>query len=163
MTLEVDGKIAEYRERGATRAMLGLSDIDGVLRGKFVSLDKLESLLNKGGGFCDCVFGWDVDDQLYDGGVLTGWHTGFPDARYRLLTATERALPDDGTPYFIGEFAARDGGDHPVCPRTLLRQVPCSRSHCRTRSQSRLRVRTVRVRRESGQRARKRVPGAQGR
>lgn len=48
--------------------MLGLADIDGVLRGKFVSLEKLNSLLNKGGGFCDCVFGWDVGDHLPDRG-----------------------------------------------------------------------------------------------
>ena len=54
---------------------------------------------------------------------MTGWHTGFPDARYRLVAASERVLADDGTPYFIGEFAGADGGDHPVCPRTLLRRV----------------------------------------
>ena len=64
MTVEVDGKIAEYRERGTTQAMLGLSDIDGVLRGKFVSLDKIESLLNKGGGSCDRVVGWDVEEII---------------------------------------------------------------------------------------------------
>ena len=107
---------------GARRAMLGLADIDGVLRGKFVSGEKIDSLMAKGGGFCDCVFGWDMDDQLYDGGAVTGWHTGFPDALYRLVAATERLLAD-GTPYFIGEFAGADGGDHPVCPRTTLRRV----------------------------------------
>ena len=123
MATEIDAKIAEYETRGAHQAMLGLADIDGVLRGKFVGLDKLSSLLAKGGGFCDCVFGWDVDDQLYDGGAVTGWHSGFPDARYRLLTASERVLPESGVPYFVGEFAADDGGDHPVCPRSLLRRV----------------------------------------
>ena len=123
MANEIDSRMAEYEARGASQAMLGLADIDGVLRGKFVGLDKLKSLLVKGGGFCDCVFGWDVDDQLYHGGAVTGWHSGFPDARYRLLTNTERALPESGTPYFIGEFAAEDGGDHPVCPRTLLRRI----------------------------------------
>ena len=107
-------------------AMLGLADIDGVLRGKFVSAGKLHSLRANDGGFCDCVFGWDMDDALYEGaseGAATGWHSGFPDARYRLVGATERALPDDGTPYFVGEFASDSGGDHPLCPRTLLRRV----------------------------------------
>ena len=107
-------------------AMLGLADIDGVLRGKFVSAGKLRSLRASDGGFCDCVFGWDMDDALYEGaseGAATGWHSGFPDARYRLVGATERALPDDGTPYFVGEFASDSGGDHPLCPRTLLRRV----------------------------------------
>ena len=103
--------------------MLGLADIDGVLRGKYVSAEKLEGLAQDGGGFCDCVFGWDVDDQLYDNVTATGWHTGFPDAAYRLIGTTERHLPDTGTPYFIGEFAGEDGADHPLCPRTRLRGV----------------------------------------
>ena len=125
MDNDVDKKISAYRQRNVRQAMLGLADIDGVLRGKFVSLEKLESVLTKGGGFCDCVFGWDMDDQLYEGAgsdAVTGWHSGFPDARYRLIVASERALAD-GTPYFMGEFASADGGDHAVCPRTLLRRV----------------------------------------
>ena len=123
MADEIAGKIAAYRERGARQAKLGLTDIDGVIRGKYVSLDKFESLLRKGGGFCDCVFGWDIDDQLYDAGSFTGWHTGFPDAGYRLLTDTERWLPDEGVPYFIGEFAPPEGERyHPVCPRSALRR-----------------------------------------
>ena len=121
----LDAKLAAYRERGVRQVMLGLADIDGVLRGKYVSLAKFASLLHKGGGFCDCVFGWDLDDQLYDSGpeAPTGWHTGFPDARYRLVVASERALPD-GTPYFIGEFVGQaDAEAHPVCPRAVLRRV----------------------------------------
>ena len=116
-------KIATYRERGASRVKLALTDVDGVLRGKYVGLDKFQGLLEKGGGFCDCVFGWDVDDQLYDQGRFTGWHTGFPDARYRLLTDSERWLDDESCPLFLGEFVADDEGDHPICPRTRLRSV----------------------------------------
>ena len=118
---------------GSGAGMLGLADIDGVLRGKFVSAGKLRSLRANDGGFCDCVFGWDMDDALYEGaseGAATGWHSGFPDARYRLVGATERALPDDGTPYFVGEFASDSGGDHPLCPRTLLRRVLARAGAC---------------------------------
>ena len=117
----LEAKLVEYRERGVTRVKLGLTDIDGVIRGKYVGFDKFASLLKGGGGFCDCVFGWDVNDQLYEGGSYTGWHTGFPDARFRLLVDSERWLVDEDTPYFIGEFAALDGGDHALCPRTRLR------------------------------------------
>ena len=123
---DVDAKLNAYRDRGVRQVMLGLADIDGVLRGKYVSLAKFASLLRKGGGFCDCVFGWDMDDRLYDAGdaAVTGWHSGFPDARYRLVVDTERALPD-GTPYFIGEFVADEDEEHPVCPRAVLRRVLC--------------------------------------
>ena len=116
-------KLAGYRERGVSRVKLGLTDLDGVIRGKYVNLDKFTSLMERGGGFCDCVFGWDLDDTLYDDARHTGWHTGFPDARYRLLADSERWLADEGCPYFIGEFAGADGGPHPLCPRTLLSGV----------------------------------------
>ncbi|MYE53475.1 MAG: glutamine synthetase [Gammaproteobacteria bacterium] len=114
-------KLADYRERGAYRVKIGLTDIDGVIRGKTISLEKFESLMEKGGGFCDCVFGWDVDDQLYDEGDYTGWHTGFPDAAYRLAVDSERWLADEGCPYFIGEFVGAEGEPHPLCPRTRLK------------------------------------------
>ena len=116
-------KIAQYKGQGANKAKVGLTDIDGVIRGKFVSLDKLASLMEKLGGFCDCVFGWDVDDQLYDAGDYTGWHTGFPDTAFRLLTETERWLDEENCPYFVAEFVQRDGSPHPLCPRTRLQHV----------------------------------------
>jgi glutamine synthetase len=125
--LQLEEKLAGYRARGVSRVKLGLTDIDGVIRGKYVNLDKFQSLLSKGGGFCDCVFGWDVNDQLYDQGSYTGWHTGFPDAAFRLIISSERWLEDEGCPYFIGEFCIGPGveagaeGDHPLCPRTRLR------------------------------------------
>lgn len=129
MSMESEGpealgrKMAEYRSRGVSRVKLGLTDLDGVIRGKYVSLEKFEGLLSSGGGFCDCVLGWDVNDQLYDRGTFTGWHTGFPDASFRLLVNTERWLADEGCPYFIGEFTAPDGGAHPLCPRSRLKSV----------------------------------------
>ena len=116
-------KLAGYRERGVSRVKLGLTDLDGIIRGKYVSLDKFMGLMEGGGGFCDCVFGWDANDALYDDGRYTGWHSGFPDARYRLVVDTEHWLADEGCPYFIGEFAAADGGPHPLCPRALLNRV----------------------------------------
>jgi glutamine synthetase len=117
----LDARLEAYRERGVRRVKIGLTDIDGVIRGKYVSLEKFIGLMRKGGGFCDCVFGWDVDDQLYeqpDG--FTGWHTGFPDAHFRLIAASERWLADESTPYFIGEFVGADDGLHPLCPRSRL-------------------------------------------
>ena len=42
--------LADLGKRGFKRAKIGGFDIDGVLRGKYVSLDKLESALSKGFG-----------------------------------------------------------------------------------------------------------------
>ena len=115
--------LARYQELGVRQVKLGLTDIDGVIRGKYVGLQKFAGLMHKQGGFCDCVFGWDIDDQLYDAGTYTGWHNGFPDTGYRLLVESERWLAEEECPYFIAEFVQRDGSDHPLCPRTRLRTV----------------------------------------
>src|SRR5690606_4538767 len=72
--------IERLRRDGIRRAKVGGFDIDGVLRGKYISLEKLESALAKGFGFCDVIFGWDVADALYEDATVTGWHTGYPDA-----------------------------------------------------------------------------------
>ena len=116
-------KLSQYRDRGVTKVKLGLTDLDGVIRGKYVGLDKFASLMEKQGGFCDCVFGWDVDDQLYDKSQYTGWHTGFPDTGFQLLTDTERWIPDEDCPYFVAQFVQPDGGAHPLCPRTKVQEV----------------------------------------
>ena len=117
--------IRQYRKEGITRIKLGVTDIDGVLRGKYISLDKFEAIAATTSGFCDCVLGWDVDDQLYDNASFTGWHTAFPDALYRLDLATERRLQDENNiPWFIGEFVDGDGESlHPICPRSRLKHV----------------------------------------
>jgi glutamine synthetase len=103
---------------------LAVTDIDGVLRGKYISMDKFESLINSTAGFCDCVFGWDVGDTLYDNAKFTGWHTAFPDALYKIDFTTERILPDENIPFFLGEFVDKDGKSaHKICPRNLLKRV----------------------------------------
>ena len=94
--------IADYCEEGIQRVKLGVTDLDGVIRGKYISLDKFESIATSTSGFCDCVLGWDVDDQLYDNANFTGWHTAFPDALFRLdLTTERRLLEEKNIPYFI--------------------------------------------------------------
>lgn len=120
--MEGDELIRRYEFSGVPRVKLGIADIDGVIRGKYISLDKFRSVAAGASGFCDCVLGWDVDDQLYDNAAFTGWHTGFPDATYRLDLATERRLADENDiPYFIGEFVSPGARD--LCPRSLLKRV----------------------------------------
>src|SRR5208282_5699805 len=66
------------RNAPGNRVKVAVSDIDGVLRGKYIHKDKFFSAVEGGFGFCDVVFGWDMNDQCYDNTTLTGWHKGFP-------------------------------------------------------------------------------------
>ncbi len=122
---EADELIAKYRDEGLSRVKLGVTDVDGVIRGKYISMDKFAAIAGSTSGFCDCVLGWDVQDQLYDNATFTGWHTAFPDALYRLDLTTERRLADEGgIPYFIGEFVEQDReSPHAICPRARLKRV----------------------------------------
>ena len=119
----------ERLEREGVRwAKIGGFDIDGVLRGKYVALDKLRSALEKGFGFCDVIFGWDVADVLYDNAKVTGWHTGYPDAQSVLDPSTLRNIPwEPGAVAMLADFRAEDGSAHPACPRQLLRRAASTR------------------------------------
>src|SRR3712207_492653 len=108
-------------ERSPNCAKVGLFDIDGIFRGKYMAADKLASALEKGFGFCDVVLGWDSSDQLYDNVSFTGWHTAYPDAEARLLPETLRTIPfEGGMPLILGEFG---GKAEAICPRGTLRRA----------------------------------------
>lgn len=116
--------VAALRQAGATKVKVAASDIDGVLRGKLLHIDKFESASTGGFGFCDVVFGWDSQDLTYDNTTATGWQHGFPDALARVAPETARRVPWDGdVPFFLGEFINPDGTPYPLCPRQVLKRV----------------------------------------
>lgn len=110
-------------ERNLDYVKIGLHDIDGILRGKYVNREKFFSALESGLSFCDVVLGWDSNDQLYEkaGVTYTGWHTGYPDAPVRVVPSSCRDIPfEQGMLLFLCEF---DGKAAALCPRQLLQRV----------------------------------------
>lgn len=113
-----------FEERGIRRVKIGGFDVDGVLRGKYVALDKFWGAVEKGMGFCDVIFGWDISDVLYDNAKVTGWATGYPDTHARIDLNTFRVIPHEpDTAAFLVDFVTDKGEPHPACPRGLLRKV----------------------------------------
>src|SRR5947207_15214134 len=111
-------------EHNITKINVGGFDIDGVLRGKYISRDKFLSAAGHGLGFCDVIFGWDSSDVLYDHVQLTGWHTGYPDALARIDLSTFRVIPwEPSTAFFILDFCDNGGNPLPVSPRQVLQRV----------------------------------------
>jgi glutamine synthetase len=84
------------KQRGLTHVKVGVHDIDGILRGKYIHVDKFRSALEGGFGFCDVVLGWDMNDQLYDN------------------------VTEPGNLFFLCEFV---GKAEEICPRGTLRHV----------------------------------------
>ena len=102
----------------------GVTDIDGVFRGKQVSGEKAASMLKGGGTICSALFGWDIADVLYDNVSFTGWHTGYPDVGLALDATSARQLPWDNNQWLLlGEHVQSDGSPLPICPRQLLKRV----------------------------------------
>lgn len=112
------------QEQPCKQVKLVFADIDGVLRGKLISVSKLLESLEKGIGFCDVVFGWDAEDQLIhqpDG--LTGWHTGFPDQFLHVDIQTLRTIPwQENMPLLLADFSGTVAGET-ACPRSLLKRI----------------------------------------
>ncbi len=120
--------VAAIRQSAASKVKVACSDIDGILRGKYLHRDKFLSAADPypdgGFGFCDVVFGWDAHDNCYDNAQVTGWQHGFPDALARLDLDTARNVPwDGGVPFFLGDFVNADGSPFAVCPRQTLKRV----------------------------------------
>src|SRR3954464_6191315 len=117
-TAQIDRLREDFKKHGIRKVKLGGFDIDGVLRGKYVSLDKFWGGAESGLGFCDVIFGWDSADQLYDNAAVTGWHSGYPDVKATVDLSTYRRIPwEEGTAAFLLDF------ELPVSPRQVLQKV----------------------------------------
>jgi len=122
MTIE---EIIQYvQNHPSGKVKIAFTDIDGVLRGKYISTEKFLSAVDTNTSFCDVIFGWDVADVAYDNVTFTGWHTGYPDAAAKIDIATFRKIPwENDIPFFLGDLVDKDGNASYVCPRQLLKTV----------------------------------------
>ena len=109
------------KSRHCKHVKIAITDFNGILRGKYISVEKFEGALKHGMGFCDVILGIDTDDQLIDNLKTTGWHTGYPDAPIKIDPSSCREIPfEDNTLLFLCEF---DQTSAAVCPRQLLKRV----------------------------------------
>lgn len=115
----IEAAARAVREAAASHVMIGVTDIDGVIRGKYLEKEKLLSALAGGTAMCRVVFGWDSRDQLY-ATPYTGWFNGFPDDGLRIVPESLRMLPEGGTPFLLAEFT---GEGAKICPRNLAGRV----------------------------------------
>jgi len=118
-------EIIQYvKEHPSGKVKIAFTDIDGILRGKYISTEKFLSVVDGAMGFCNVIFGWDANDVAYDNGTYTGWHTGYPDTPAKIDLATFRKIPwENDVPFFLGEIIDEKGKPAYVCPRQLIKKV----------------------------------------
>lgn len=116
--------ISKLKASNHTKVKVAIVDIDGILRGKFMHRDKFISVLESEFGFCSVVFGWDMNDQVYDNVEITGWHTGYGDMPAYIDESTYRTIPwQNDIPFFIADFDGGKTEKNGICPRTLLKKI----------------------------------------
>ena len=119
-----DEIIRYVKSHPSGKVKIAFTDIDGVLRGKYVSTEKFLSAATNGSGFCDVIFGWDAADLAYDNVSYTGWHTGYPDAPARIDLSTFRKIPwESDVPFFLGDLVDSEDNPAHVCPRQLVKKI----------------------------------------
>jgi glutamine synthetase len=118
-----DRVLRKLRESSADNVKVAISDIDGVLRGKYLDKAKFLSSIDGGFGFCDVVFGWDSADECYDNTAYTGWQSGYPDGQVRIDVSTHRQIPwEADRDFFLADYVGSRPGTV-VCPRLVLQSV----------------------------------------
>jgi glutamine synthetase len=111
------------RELDVKNVKFAVTDIDGVLRGKIISTQKFQKAIIDDIGFCNVIFGWDINDQCYTNSKVSGWHTGYPDEFATIDPDSYRRIPwEDGKPFFLGDFSS-SANLKGVCPRSVLKEL----------------------------------------
>ena len=117
----MDSNLNRLRNDPTQRTKIGVTDLDGVLRAKYLSAEKALQATEKGFGFCNVIFGWDITDEVYAEPLPD---PGFADAHAQLDPSTLRSLPwEDGIPFLLGDFRHDEGIGGVACPRSLLLRV----------------------------------------
>lgn len=109
-------------------------DVDGVLRGKYMSKAKfLSAVEGDGFGFCSVIFGWDIHDTTYSRELLiSNKANGYRDIIAKVDLSTYRRIPwEYDVPFFLVSFLDPDTKE-PICacPRgTLAKAVTVAERH----------------------------------
>ena len=109
----------EFEHKKIHHIKVAITDINGILRSKYLSTAKFLSALSKGFGFCDVILGSDIDDQLIDGLQQTGWQSGYPDGTVSIDLQTGRDIPyEPHCKLYLSHYT-----DAYLCPRALLKRL----------------------------------------
>ncbi|KAJ1309517.1 hypothetical protein OPQ81_006291 [Rhizoctonia solani] len=107
-----------------TKVKVAGIDVDGVLRGKFMSKEKfLSAVKGDGFGFCSVIFGWDMHDLVYPNELLVSNRAnGYRDILARIDLSTYRRISwEANVPFFLLSFLDPETREPvPVCPRGTL-------------------------------------------
>jgi len=117
--------LEEVRQHPSEFVKLAVSDLDGILRGKYVAKEKFLSSAKGNVGVCSVIFGWDSSDLCYEKDSVTGWEAGYPDFPAKIDLKSYRNIPWEGNvPFFLMDVCSSPKDDPlEACPRQTLKRV----------------------------------------
>ncbi len=111
-------------ERDTDHVVIGIPDLQGFLRGKYASRDKVLGALDKGMGLPGVIYALDPTDVILDIPGLSDDGSGFDDGTIRLIPETCREIPWEPphrSLFFLGAFEGATANT--FCPRTVYNRV----------------------------------------
>jgi len=110
-------------ERNAQHVTIAITDMQGLLRGKYVSRKKLLSILENGWGVPPLIMALDPDDVIMDAPGIADGSDGFADGFARLLPATCREIPWEAPQRNLLFLAEYSDQTEAICPRGVYRRI----------------------------------------
>jgi glutamine synthetase len=120
--------VARLVEQGIDTVELGFGDIQGVLRGKRVPLDRLAQVSRSGFAFCLGALAWDIQSEIFPTEIV-GWENGYPDGHAQPDLDSLRIVPwRTGAAFVLSDLRDESGGALAISPREVLKSV-LARAH----------------------------------
>ncbi len=110
-------------ERDAEHVTIAMTDMQGLLRGKYISRNKLLSVLDNGWGLAPLNLALDLDDVIMQAPGIADGSDGFADGSARLLPATCREIPWEAPQRNLLFLAEYSDQTEAICPRAVYRRI----------------------------------------
>lgn len=115
--------VARLAEQGIDTVELGFGDIQGVLRGKRVPLDRLAQVSRSGFAFCLGALAWDIQSEIFPTEIV-GWENGYPDGHAVPDMDSLRIVPwRTGSAFALSDLRDESGAPLAISPREVLKNV----------------------------------------
>jgi glutamine synthetase len=108
---------------GIHTVVMGLGDLNGILRGKRIPASHWPVIAEEGMLLSNAIFALDMTCDIWDT-PYTNMATGYPDIRVRPLDGTLHPMPwDPGAAFVFGTARTERGDLVPIDPRNVLSKV----------------------------------------
>ncbi len=110
-------------DEGITTVVMGIGDLNGILRGKRIPISHWPTIREEGMALSNAIFAMDMNCDIWDT-PYANMGTGYPDVRVFPLSEKPHLMPwDPGAAFVMGRVEKEHGGPLEIDPRNALVKV----------------------------------------